>query len=194
VRPSLSHFRSQRCLVFDIAKDGIAVGDGRGVQFIANRRKAIRRFLRTCRADFAVCEPTGGYETLLLEECLRLELPAHCVDTRRLKGFIRSHGQIGKSDAIDARGLAAYGMERWASLALWQAADPCQEGAEGAGAPQRRSGRYPPCRQVRGEASSPPSTNASSPPERSPSSPIAASCEIIVTLNARLRDAEIQQS
>ena len=121
------HHPPQRCLGFDIAKDSIAVSDGRGVQFIANRRKDIRCFLRTCRADFAVCEPTGGYETLLIEECLRLELPAHRVDTRRLKAFIRSHGQIGKSDAIDARGLAAYGMERWASLALWQAADPCQE-------------------------------------------------------------------
>lgn len=121
------HHLPRRCLGFDIAKETIAVSDGRTVQVIDNQRGAIRRFLRTCHADFAVCEPTGGYETLLLEECLRLELPAHRVDTRRLKAFIRSRGRLGKSDAIDARELAAYGLDRWASLVLWQAADPCQE-------------------------------------------------------------------
>jgi transposase len=121
------HHLPRHCLGFDIAKETIAVSDGRTVQFIDNQRSAIRRFLRTCHADFAVCEPTGGHETILLEECLRLELPAHRVDTRKLKAFIRSRGQLGKSDAIDARELAAYGLERWASLVLWQAADPCQE-------------------------------------------------------------------
>jgi transposase len=121
------HYPPQRCLGFDIAKETIAVSDGRTVQLIDNQRGAIRRFLRNCHADFAVCEPTGGHETILLEECLRLKLPAHRADTRKLKAFIRSRGQLGKSDAIDARELAAYGLERWASLALWQAPDPCQE-------------------------------------------------------------------
>jgi len=121
------HHLPRRCLGFDIAKQTIAVSDGRTVQVIDNRRAAIRRFLRTCHADFAVCEPTGGHETILLEECLRLELPAHRADTRKLKAFIRSRGRLGKSDAIDARELAAYGLERWASLPLWQAPDPCQE-------------------------------------------------------------------
>lgn len=51
----------------------------------------------------------------------------HRVDTRKLKAFIRSRGRLGKSDAIDARELAAYGLERWASLPLWSAPDPCQE-------------------------------------------------------------------
>lgn len=121
------HHLPRRCLGFDIAKETIAVSDGRTVQVIDNRRADIRRFLRTCHADFAVCEPTGGHETILLEECLRLGLPAHRVETRKLKAFIRSRGQLGKSDAIDARELAAYGLERWASLVLWCAADPCQD-------------------------------------------------------------------
>lgn len=114
------------CLGLDVAKDTIAVFDGHANTLIANERKAIRRFLKTCRADFAVCEPTGGYEAILIEECLRRELPVHRADTRRLKAFIRSRGRIGKSDAIDAREMAAYGMERWASLVLWQAPDPCE--------------------------------------------------------------------
>lgn len=121
------HYIPRRCLGFDIAKETIAVSDGCTVQVIDNQRTTIRRFLRNCHADFAVCEPTGGHETILLEECLRLRLPAHRVDTRKLKAFIRSRGQLGKSDAIDARELAAYGLERWASLVLWDAPDPCQE-------------------------------------------------------------------
>ena len=121
------HHLPRRCLGFDIAKQTIAVSDGRSVQLIDNKRGAIRRFLKNCHADFAVCEPTGGHETILLEECLRLRLPAHRADTRKLKAFIRSRGQLGKSDAIDARELAAYGLERWASLVLWDAPDPCQE-------------------------------------------------------------------
>jgi transposase len=121
------HHPPRHCLGFDIAKETIAVSDGRTVQLIDNQRTAIRRFLRNCQADLAVCEPTGGHEAVLLEECLRLDLPAHRVDTRKLKAFIRSRGRLGKSDAIDARELAAYGLERWASLVLWGAPDPCQE-------------------------------------------------------------------
>jgi transposase len=110
------HHRPRRCLGFDIARETIAVSDGRAVQVIDNRRAAIRRFLRDCHADLAVCEPTGGHEAVLLEECLRRQLPAHRVDTRKLKAFIRSRGRLGKSDAIDAR-----------ELVLWGAPDPCQE-------------------------------------------------------------------
>lgn len=120
------HHLPELCLGFDLAKETLVVSDGRTVQVIDNRRTAIRRFLRSCNADFVVCEPTGGHETVLLEECLRLGLPAHRVDTRKLKAFIRSRGRLGKSDAIDARELAAYGLERWASLALWQASDAAQ--------------------------------------------------------------------
>lgn len=121
------HHLPHRCLGFDVAKETIAVSDGRTVEVIDNRRAAIRRFLRACGADFAVCEPTGGHEAVLLDECLRLDLPVHRADTRKLKAFIRSRGRLGKSDAIDARELAAYGLERWASLVLWRAADPREE-------------------------------------------------------------------
>jgi transposase len=60
----------------------------------------------------------------LLGECLRARLPVHRSDTLKLKAFIRSFGTLGKSDAIDAAKLAAYGHERWASLPLWSALDP----------------------------------------------------------------------
>jgi transposase len=110
------------CLGVDVAKDSLTVCDGRqAAMTVANRRSAIRAMLRNARPDLVVCEPTGGYELLLLEECLRAEIPCHRADTLKLKSFIRSFGTLGKSDAIDAAHMAAYGAERWARLALWQA-------------------------------------------------------------------------
>jgi transposase len=120
------HHPPRRCFGFDISKDTIAISDGANTTVIANQQARIRHFLRHCNADFAVCEPTGGYEITLIEECLRAGLAVHRVDTIKLKAFIRSRGRLGKSDAIDARELSAYGVERWACLAVWQAANPCQ--------------------------------------------------------------------
>src|SRR5262249_12494352 len=100
------------------------VSDGRNATVIGNQRQQIRRFLHDCDADLAVCEPTGGHGALLIEAGLRRQLGVHRADTRKLNAFIRSRGRIGKSDAIDARELATYGLERWASLSLWCAPDP----------------------------------------------------------------------
>jgi transposase len=113
------------CLGVDIAKGSIIISDGRAAaRAVANNRRAICAFLNQCRADFIVCEPTGGHERLLLEECRKAGIPVHRADTLKLKAFIRSFGTLGKSDAIDAAGLAAYGRERWARLALWSPPDP----------------------------------------------------------------------
>ena len=120
------HHPPHRCVGFDIAKDTIAMSDGGKAVIIPNQRRQIRSFLRHCDAALAICEPTGGYEAILIEECLRRGLAVHRADTRKLKAFIRSRGRLGKSDAIDAREMAAYGLERWASLALWQAKEPSE--------------------------------------------------------------------
>lgn len=118
------HQQPLQCLGFDVAKDTIAVSVGAGVQTIANNRSAIRAFLKRNPFDLSVCEPTGGHELILLEECCRARLPVHRADTLKVKAFIRSFGTLGKSDAIDAAMLAAYGRERWAVLPLWSPPDP----------------------------------------------------------------------
>ncbi|WP_180897736.1 IS110 family RNA-guided transposase [Martelella soudanensis] len=120
------HHPPCRCLGVDVAKDTIAIFDGRIATVIPNQRKQIRHFLRKCDVDLVICEPTGGYEIILMEECRGLKLPLHRADTRKLKAFIRSRGRLGKSDAIDAREMVAYGLERWATLPLWHAEDPCE--------------------------------------------------------------------
>lgn len=111
------------CLGVDVAKDSLTACNGQTVATLANSRSAIRSLLKTTCPDLVVCEPTGGYELLLLEECLRAGIACHRADTLKLKAFIRSLGTLGKSDAIDAAQMAAYGHERWAGLPLWQAPD-----------------------------------------------------------------------
>jgi transposase len=109
------------CLGIDIGQDNLVTSDGRT---LANSRTAIRAFLKAAKPDFVVCEPTGGHELLLLEQCVQAGIACHRADTLKLKSFIRSFGTLGKSDAIDAAKMAAYGQERWRILALWQKPDP----------------------------------------------------------------------
>src|SRR5437867_13358943 len=119
------HQQPQLCIGFDIAKDTVTVSDGATTRTIANQRRAIRALLKSCkRIDLVVCEPTGGHESVLLEECLRAGIASHRADTLKVKSFIRSFGTHGKSDAIDAGMLSGYGRERWEELALWQAPYP----------------------------------------------------------------------
>ncbi|RUT97090.1 hypothetical protein EOD23_29360 [Mesorhizobium sp. USDA-HM6] len=118
------HHQPQLCLGVDIAKDTITASDGTATRTIANQRRAIRELLKSYQhIDLVVCEPTGGHETLLLEQCLRVGIACHRADTLKVKSFIRSFGTKGKSDAIDAGMLGGYGRERWAELSLWQPLD-----------------------------------------------------------------------
>jgi transposase len=122
------HHEPSHCLGADIAKDTIVFSDGPAgsVRTIANKRGAIRAFLKARGADLIVCEPTGGHELVLLEACLAAGIACHRADTLKLKSFIRSFGVLGKSDAIDAGMLAAYGRERWKGLTLWRSPDADQ--------------------------------------------------------------------
>jgi len=112
------------CLGCDVAKDTITVSDGvsKAVS-IANTPAAIRGLLKRIAPDFLVCEPTGGHELVLLDAAMRMGIACHRVDIARFKGFIRSLGALAKTDAIDATMMAAYGRERWRTLALWRAPD-----------------------------------------------------------------------
>lgn len=120
------HTPPLRCIGVDVAKDNLVVSDGQRLTTVANDGRSIRKLLRTMQPDFVICEPTGGYELLLLEECLKAAIACHRADVMKLKAYIRSLGTLGKSDAIDAAHMAAYGRERWARLALWHAPDAAE--------------------------------------------------------------------
>jgi transposase len=109
----------------DVGKATVTVFDtlsGRTVE-LANDPAVLLAFVETLpRECLVVCEATGGYECALLAAAILAGVPAHRADARKVKAFIRSLGRLGKTDAIDARGLARYGQERHAELPRWQPA------------------------------------------------------------------------
>lgn len=110
---------------FDVAKDTITVFDTRRGQAktIGNDRASVRRYLASLEPYcLAVCEPTGGFEAVLLAELAAAGIPCHRADTLKIKAFRRSFGILAKTDAIDAAALAHYGQERWSRLALFSPA------------------------------------------------------------------------
>ena len=113
----------QICLGCDIAKHEVVIATPKGVYSIDNEAGAICTFLKQLKPDLVICEPTGGYEHILIAQCMHLGINLHRVDTLKVKSFIRSFGQLGKSDALDASALARYGLERWHDLHLWQQSD-----------------------------------------------------------------------
>lgn len=121
-----------RFLGADVGKAEIVVHDMRGNarHTIPNKPKDLAAFAAKAELDascLVVCEATGGYEDALLAALLAAECPAHRADARKVKAFIRSYGTLAKTDALDAKALAAYGQERHASLPRWQAPDPARE-------------------------------------------------------------------
>lgn len=119
----------QSALGCDVSARTVTIFDSgtKTIITVANDAAALRAALkpyRRCTDLLAVCEATGGYEDALLHVLARLAIPAHRADAVRVKAFIRSCGTIAKSDAIDARHIAAYGLSRAAQLPRWQPPQP----------------------------------------------------------------------
>ena len=88
-------------------------------QTIANTSSQIRRLLKAeQRANtrlgigplLVVCEATGGYERYVLAEAAALGLATHRAHGSRTRLFARFNGRHAKTDAIDARLIARYGL------------------------------------------------------------------------------------
>ena len=58
-----------------------------------------------------VCEATGGYERHVLAICLELGVAVHKAHGSRVRYFARYLGLLAKTDPIDARVLALYGLK-----------------------------------------------------------------------------------
>jgi transposase len=112
----------QSVLGLDVAQDSVTVhdsGTGRTVT-VPNEAAALRALLATVPAcRLAVCEATGGHEDVVLAVLDELGLPAHRADAAKVKAYIGSFGKRAKTDAIDARWLARYGLDRGARLPRW---------------------------------------------------------------------------
>lgn len=108
----------------DVSKNEfhVAIHGNSNVKRFANTAigfKAFKKANQPILADaLVVLEATGGYEAALLKYLQDVKIAAHRANTRIVKSFIRSLAKLGKSDAIDAHGLARYAKEKHEELAI----------------------------------------------------------------------------
>ena len=114
----------QNFIGIDIGKNDFFVGTygKKQVDSYSNSTKGFMEFEQQYREHLStalvVLETTGGYEKAIIRFLQMRACAVHRANTKKVKHFIRSYGQLGKSDAIDALGLAHYAYEQHASLAL----------------------------------------------------------------------------
>jgi transposase len=108
----------QNFIGIDIGRNEFAAalyGDN-SVRFYPNEMLGFQSFLEDFSSivmhSLIVLESTGGHEMALLTVLAARDIASHRADTRKVKSFIRSFGQKGKTDKIDALGLAHYAYER----------------------------------------------------------------------------------
>lgn len=98
----------------DVSKTSLDI-DGLGKTFparVTNDVQGVARLVaRLAEAPPAVivCEPSGGYERLLVDTLRAAGLPIVMVNARQIRDFARAKGILAKTDRLDARVLAEYG-------------------------------------------------------------------------------------
>ena len=76
--------------------------DAQGIAMLVGR-------LAECPPAVIVCEPSGGYERILVAALRNAGLPIVVVNARQIRDFARAKGILAKTDKIDARVIAEYG-------------------------------------------------------------------------------------
>jgi transposase len=80
---------------------------------VANSSDAIATLIGDLQADppaLVVLEATGGYEMALVIALQAASLPVALVNPRQIRDFARATGQLAKTDALDARVIARFGL------------------------------------------------------------------------------------
>lgn len=65
--------------------------------------------LSKLRPERVVLEPTGGFESRVVQALVRSKLPAVIVNARQIRQFAQATGRLAKTDTIDADVLAHFG-------------------------------------------------------------------------------------
>jgi transposase len=68
-----------------------------------------QRRLTKLRAERIVLEPTGGYESAVVQALAAAKLPVVIVNARQVRDFAKAAGRLAKTDRIDADVLAHFG-------------------------------------------------------------------------------------
>ncbi len=89
----------------------VSVSEGPVIRFdnTAQGIAKLLKYLKSQNATKAVCEPTGGYERLLVSRLRKTEITAHVAHPVRVRAFARACGYEAKTDPKDAQVLSHYG-------------------------------------------------------------------------------------
>ena len=69
----------------------------------------LRKRLAKLKPDRIVLEPTGGFETKVLQALVAAKLPVVLINARQIRQFAQAIGRLAKTDTIDADVLAHFG-------------------------------------------------------------------------------------
>jgi transposase len=78
--------------------------DGRGHRQLINWIKQIETKVQV------ICEPSGGYERILIQALVGARVKVSLVQANRVRQFARAAGILAKTDSIDAEVLCAFGQ------------------------------------------------------------------------------------
>ncbi len=132
MRPTHTTFK--HVVAFEVSKQTLVVHvlPGDHQHTTSNKPKAVRKLLiaearRNVREQLGpllvVCEATGGYERPVLEICVELGISCHLAHGKRVRDFANYLGVLAKTDPIDARVIALYGLKT-EGLRLYQPPSP----------------------------------------------------------------------
>jgi transposase len=76
-----------------------ALGHGQLIKWVKRLEKPVQ----------VICEPSGGYERVLVRALLGAQLKVSLVPANRVRQFARAAGILTKTDRIDAEVLCAFG-------------------------------------------------------------------------------------
>jgi transposase len=104
----------ERVVGIDVSKHhlDLALHDGGGPTRYANTADGLAALvsgLGLLAPTLVVAEATGGYEIGLVRACQAAAIPIAVVNPRQIRAFARARGTLAKTDAIDARVIAAFG-------------------------------------------------------------------------------------
>jgi len=74
-----------------------------------NGRLDLLKRLKKLRPERIVLEPTGGYETYVVQQLASAKLPVVVVNARQIRQFAQATGKLAKTDQIDADVIAHFG-------------------------------------------------------------------------------------
>lgn len=111
----------------DVGKRQLDVSVNQGkVRRFANTPAGVAelvQWLGTWSEVLAICEPTGGYELVLVETLREKQIPVHIAHPNQVRDFARACGNQAKTDRLDAVVLSRYGQMFQPPATLAQAED-----------------------------------------------------------------------